>query len=161
MIEGTEEGETCNRNFCEGIIKDHEKQGCCSCHTNPPCSYCTTPTAFCEKCDWSAREEFWEYEEKIINAYNLNKEHYEKQFKHNKEKEELFYKRYNGEIPAEKIEIRRYSHTNFSMRVIGVFPKGTETYESIRQKVRGTFGGRFTGEINKNSFKFEYIAYTD
>ena len=31
-MEGYEKGETCNR------------KGCCSCHINPPCGYCTTPS---------------------------------------------------------------------------------------------------------------------
>ena len=35
-------GEKCNRNGCNGIIDEHEKEGECTCHINPPCSYCTT-----------------------------------------------------------------------------------------------------------------------
>ena len=41
------------------------------------------------------------------------------------------------------------------------FPKGSETYESLLPQVKGTFGGRFTTTINKDSYRFEYIAYTD
>ena len=54
-------GEKCNRNGCNGIIDEHEKEGECTCHINPPCSYCTTQTSYCPKCGWSASEEEYEY----------------------------------------------------------------------------------------------------
>lgn len=57
MKEGYLEGERCNRHGCNGIIDAHEKEGSCSCHLNPPCSYCTTPSEFCPKCEWDALEE--------------------------------------------------------------------------------------------------------
>ena len=56
-------GETCNRHndetgeICKGIIEEHYKDGGCSCHINPPCSYCETPSEYCPECDWDAREE--------------------------------------------------------------------------------------------------------
>lgn len=45
-------GDRCNRNGCRGIIDEHEKDGCCSCHIHPPCSYCTTDASYCDECGW-------------------------------------------------------------------------------------------------------------
>lgn len=54
---GEFKGELCNRNGCTGIIDAYEKEGSCTCHRNPPCSYCTTMTEYCPICGWSAQEE--------------------------------------------------------------------------------------------------------
>ena len=54
-------GETCNRNGCKGIIEEHEKEGSCTCHINPPCTYCTTPSEYCPECGWDAEDEQAEY----------------------------------------------------------------------------------------------------
>jgi hypothetical protein len=51
VYEGFTKGEICNRNGCDGII-EHERDGGCSCHINPPCSYCTDDGAYCPKCGW-------------------------------------------------------------------------------------------------------------
>ena len=161
LVEGYSEGEVCNRNGCNGIIKEHEKEGGCSCHINPPCSYCTEPNAYCVTCGWDAKEEQDEYDKQQMEVYKKNEAYYAQQRKEFDEARDLFYKKYRGEIPAEKLEIRGESHTHFTMKKIGVFPKGSETYESLLPKVRGTFGGRFTTTIDKDSHRFEYIAYTD
>ena len=160
-MEGYSKGEKCNRDGCTGIINEYEKDGSCSCHTNPPCSYCTEPNAYCEECGWDAKEEQIEYDKVMLDAYKKNEAYYAQQRKEFDDAENLFYKKYRGEIPADKLEMRSKSHTHFSMKVIGVFPKGSETYETLLPKVKGTFGGRFTTTINQDSYKFEYIAYTD
>lgn len=72
MNEGVLKGEKCNRDGCNGIIDEHEKDGCCSCHINPPCSYCTTQTGYCPECGWSAEEEQREYDEKQKEYYLKN-----------------------------------------------------------------------------------------
>lgn len=154
-------GEVCNRDGCTGIIDQHEKEGGCSCHINPPCGYCETDTSFCPVCEWSAAEERAEYEKKQDEIYKKQNEYYKKEREEFAEKRELFYKKWRGEIPADKLEIRSESHTHFTMKKFGVFPKGTETYNSLLPKVKGTFGGRFTTHIDEESYKFEYIAYTD
>lgn len=64
MNDGLLKGEKCNRNGCKGIIEEGEKDGCCSCHINPPCGYCTIQTEYCPVCGWSAEEEQREYEER-------------------------------------------------------------------------------------------------
>jgi hypothetical protein len=52
---GYAEGDICNRDGCEGIIEELEKDGCCSCHTgNPPCGYCMIQTGYCPICEWEA-----------------------------------------------------------------------------------------------------------
>ena len=82
-------GEKCNRNGCNGIIDEHEKEGECICHINPPCSYCTTQTSYCPKCGWSASEE--EYE------YHLNRKQEPFVYKH-KTEEERFNELKDGEF---------------------------------------------------------------
>lgn len=54
---GYSKGEICNRNSCAYVIKEEDKVGSCSCHVNPPCSYCTTQTGYCEGCGWIAEDE--------------------------------------------------------------------------------------------------------
>ena len=161
LAEGYSNGESCNRNGCDGIIKEHEKEGGCSCHINPPCGYCTEPNAYCETCGWDAKEEQHEYDKQQTEAYKKNEPYYARRQKEFDEARDLFYKKYRGEVPAEKLEIRSESHTHFTMKVIGVFPKGSESCQSLLPKIRGTFGGRFTTSIDESSYRFEYIAYTD
>lgn len=161
MEEGYSKGEVCNRDECKGIIDIHEKDGSCSCHINPPCGYCTEPNSYCETCGWDAKEEQDIIDENQLEMYKKNQAYYEKQSKDLEESRKLFYEKYSGKIPAEKLEIRTEQHTHFTMKIIGVFPKGSETSSSLLPKVRGTFGGRFTTYIDENSFRFEYIAYTD
>lgn len=61
--EGYVKGEICNRDGCKGIIEENEKEGSCSCHNNPPCSYCTTPSEYCPECGWDAYDE-------LMDSYN-------------------------------------------------------------------------------------------
>lgn len=51
---GIDEDSICNRLGCEGIIqlKPDENKGCCSCHINPPCAYCTSTQPECPECGW-------------------------------------------------------------------------------------------------------------
>lgn len=159
-MEGYLKSEVCNRDGCLGIIDEYDKEGSCSCHINPPCSYCTTCNQFCEKCGWSAEEENLLYEKAQMEIYNNSKQKalYEKQAKERLESDNLFYKKYRGEIKADKLEIRYENHTHFSMIKKGVFPTGSETSESLLKHIRGTFGGRFT---RLNEYSFSYVAYTD
>lgn len=163
MEEGYFKNEICNREGCEGIIEEPDKEGCCSCHINPPCSYCEDSTAYCPTCDWSAREEKREH---IQTHYDkINRDHWDRQLKEWEEAKEHFFKMWRNEIKADKLYIRHEIHTNFSMIYKGVFPKGTETVSSLLPKIRGTFGGRFSRIWDDSSDKendiFEYIAYTD
>lgn len=54
--DGYLEGEVCGRNGCDGVLKEGDKDGCCSCHIAPPCSYCTMSAEYCPKCDWEAEQ---------------------------------------------------------------------------------------------------------
>ena len=116
-----------------------------------------TSTQYCPVCDWDANEERIAYEIEASKRHRSENTYIQDSI----EKDRVWYAKWRGDIPAEKFECRRQGHTHFSMRITGVFPKGTETYESISEKVKGTFGGRFLTEMNKESFRFEYIAYTD
>jgi|GEM_PF-706968 hypothetical protein len=150
--EGVCKGEVCNRDGCTGIIDEHEKEGCCSCHINPPCSYCTTDTAFCPKCDWEASDvELPTISKEQQERYRLQNEQWDK-------RRDSFFKKYRGDEPATKLEMRTESHTHFSQKVLGVFPEGTETTSTILPRVIGSFGGRFE---HFDKYSFEYIAYTD
>lgn len=155
--EGYLKGDTCYREGCQGIIDEHEKEGGCSCHISPPCGYCERFNAFCPVCDWSAQDEQYEYDKKQLEIYNKNRSYYDDQAKKFSESRDLFYKKYRGEIEPDEFEYRKESHTYFSMKVLGVHPKGFDL-STIMDKIRGTFGGRFTRETDTT---FEYIAYTD
>jgi len=153
---GIIKGEWCDRDGCRGIIDEHEKDGGCSCHINPPCSYCTTDTALCPECGWEASDDLIEKVDPEVEK--RNREYYEREMGKFEASRNLFYSKFAGKEPIGELEMRIKGHTHFSQKVIGVFPKGSETKESLLPKVKGTFGGRFTrfGEYN-----FEYIAYTD
>jgi hypothetical protein len=55
MNKGYLKGELCNRDGCTGVII-HEVEGSCSCHINPPCSYCTDDSMYCDTCGWEHAE---------------------------------------------------------------------------------------------------------
>jgi len=48
---GTQEGETCNRENCTGVIEYQESENC-SCHISPPCSSCLSVALHCPDCGW-------------------------------------------------------------------------------------------------------------
>jgi len=133
--------ETCNRNGCRGIISSKGKEGGCSCHISPPCSYCTTPDEYCPECNWDAKEEMQQHE---MNASkNIQPFHYKiKEF---------------VDLDRTKIDWIVRCHTHFTQICKGVYPEGTTAAE-VADKVRGTFGGRF---IRFGNGEFEYVAYTD
>lgn len=54
---GSEVGERCGRDGCDGVIAEDNINGCCSCHLHPPCAYCTTPKECCPECDWRLRDD--------------------------------------------------------------------------------------------------------
>lgn len=152
MEEGIFKGDVCNRNGCHGIIDKHKKDGCCSCHINPPCGYCTTDTSFCPKCGWSAQEEMEQ-----IDMTPYNSDWYDDIMKAQEAKRMDILAKMRHEKPIDKIEWLSESHTHFSMIKKGVYPNGM-TRADVRKEVDGTFGGRFR-VFDKNVF--EFIAYTD
>lgn len=138
---GLVKGEMCNRNSCKGILDEHEKEGGCSCHINPPCSYCTTDSAYCPECGWEASDEVDERPLVAAGPYSTYKS---KTF---------------ADLDCSKIDWVYEGGTHFTMNKHGRFPKGT-TRAEVEKEVKGTFGGRFAyfDEVN---CQFEYIAYTD
>jgi hypothetical protein len=154
---GYTKGETCNRNGCGGIIDEHPKKGSCSCHINPPCGYCTTDTSYCPECHW--------YPELYITPVDpevqkRNTEYYARENQRWQEQRNSFYRKFNGQEPITKLEIRGEPHTHFSQIKVGVFPPNSETTESLLPEIKGTFGGRFT-RFEPAFGRFHYIAYTD
>jgi len=152
-------GELCNRQGCLGVISQREIDGGCSCHINPPCSFCTTAKEYCPECDWDAKEEQNKLEVFSLKRFNESgqAEYYKKQNEEFQKQRELFYGKYRGNIPIAEFDYRKESHTHFSMKVVGVHPKGFDL-STVMDKIRGTFGGRFT---TRTETTFEYIAYTD
>ena len=139
MEKGYTAGETCNRHGCQGILEEYEKEGCCSCHINPPCSFCTADSTYCPECDWSAEQEEFRY------------------VKYDTFKKIEFKRRNLSDLDNSKIDWISRPHTHFSMIKEGVYPE-TVTDEQVEEKVKGTFGGRFE---YFGGGKFKYIAYTD
>jgi hypothetical protein len=116
-----------------------------------------TSTEYCPECGWDANDERIAHEIDASKSYRAKNEDENDWM----EKDRIFQMKWSGKIPADKLEIRSKSHTHFSMIKYGVFPKGSETHFSLLPKIRGTFGGRFTTTIDKDSYRFEYVSYTD
>lgn len=136
---GYAEGDVCGRNGCTGIIDSHPSENC-SCHISPPCFACTSPRNFCPDCDWEEKDDPLVIME-VTTIYVPTG----------------FTERRKRVLDPTKIDYRIEGHTNFSQKVIGVYPPGT-TSKEVEAVVKGTFGGRF------NYFRdghFEYVAYTD
>jgi hypothetical protein len=60
---GEEPGQVCNRRGCLGILVDTTEidkviyeQGC-SCHINPPCSFCVMNHTACPVCGWQGKDD--------------------------------------------------------------------------------------------------------
>ncbi len=136
---GYEDGDTCWRNGCKGVIAVAPVENC-SCHINPPCGSCTTPREFCPECDWRAEDE--KQESYTMLAPGLAMQHIGPQPR---------------PLDPRKIDYRIHSHSNASQRCEGVYPEGT-TSKEVEAVVRGSFGGRFE---HFGGGTFRYIAYTD
>jgi hypothetical protein len=134
------EGDTCGRNYCKGVIKEHPVENC-SCHIAPPCGSCTSPRGYCPVCGWE------EADDVVINDYVVNVD-----------RETATYRTWTPRpLDPTKIDWHSKSHSNSSMIKEGIYPEGT-TREEVEKLVRGTFGGGFAYFGNG---KFKYIAYTD
>ena len=53
MDVGTEEGDVCARDGCEGVIEVTREGEGCSCHIWPPCGYCVSAAHSCPACEWA------------------------------------------------------------------------------------------------------------
>lgn len=152
--EGYELGDVCNRNGCIGVIAQHEKEGSCSCHINPPCDSCTTAREYCPACDWSLIEE---QRDSYVEPSDEQKAKWAQEQKAWQESRERFYALYRSKEPVKKFDYRSEAHTHFTMKKIGYYPPEM-TQADVLKEVRGTFGGRFDRFENG---RFEYTAYTD
>lgn len=150
-------GESCNRNGCDGVIDEHESESSCSCHINPPCSYCTDSREYCPVCEWEGREEQLEKQYKPLP--NDLQSYYNRTMAREDTHRMKVDKMRRGEIPIENLTWYFEGHTHFTMKKIGVFPGGM-TKDEVEKEVIGTFGGHFTS-FDKNKGTFNYIAYTD
>jgi hypothetical protein len=136
---GVEEGETCGRDGCKGVI-EYQKPDNCSCHISPPCHSCVSVALHCPECDWEAEEE--PFNDHVLTVHPVSR---------------VIEAWRPRELDASRIDWRSFSHSNSSMIKEGVYPE-TATRAEVEQAVKGTFGGRFEHFGNG---KFKYIAYTD
>lgn len=137
---GYEEGETCGRDQCKGIIKESALEGC-SCHISPPCSACTTDRCYCPDCDWQGKDDM-AMDDFIVNVDRITGT----------------YKCWEPRpLDPTKLDYHNKPHSNSSMIKEGVYPPEMTMKEVLAQVV-GTFGGRFE---HFGGGKFKYIAYTD
>lgn len=161
MEEGYLKGEFCNRDNCKGIIQEHDSDSCCSCHINPPCSYCETSREYCPECDWDGHEEQQEENRKSHKKFisSGQSEIYQKQREESERIHKEFEHLYRSKELVDKLDYRSQSHTHFSMIKYGVFPISMSTSE-LRKEIDGSFGGRFQS-LNTETGRFKFIAYTD
>lgn len=136
---GDEEGATCWRNGCQGIIAVADVEDC-SCHIAPPCGRCTTPREYCPECDWRAKDDKLITFEAVAPGLAM-----------------MLTGPQPRPLDPRKIDYRIHAHSGSSQRCEGVYPDGT-TREEVERCVRGTFGGRFE---RFGGGTFSYIAYTD
>lgn len=141
---GQQEGETCWRNGCQGVIEllPHKLDGC-SCHISPPCSYCTEILEYCPECGWEAEED-----KRAIRAGEHAIIFHPDGF--------VTWPK-DRPLDPRKIDYRIKPHSNSSQLCEGVYPEGT-TSDEVRARVNGTFGGKFE---QFGGGKFRFIAYTD
>jgi hypothetical protein len=148
---GWEEGSTCCRDHCSGIIKTHRSDNC-SCHLSAPCGSCTAPRNFCPECDWEEADDDTVYQATINN------------FVVKVERATGAYKSWEPRpLDPTRIDWRWASHTNSSMIKEGIYPEGV-TMKELVESIQGTFGGRFESHSPPKDGKpgrFKYIAYTD
>ncbi len=149
---GREEGATCWRNGCQGVIKERAVENC-SCHISPPCGACTTPREYCPDCDWSAEEEDRAYYLNEMRAVAVSKDDARLGIYGSTP----FQKWGQRPLDPRKIDYRITSHSNSSQLCTGVYPEGI-TRTEVEARVKGTCGGRFN---HFGGGKFEYVAYTD
>ena len=136
---GYEEGSTCNRDGCTGVIAMHRSENC-SCHISPPCGSCTAPRGFCPECEWQEKDDPLGIMEVTTIYLPWGGVDRKKRI-----------------LDPSKIDYRIEAHSNSSQLCIGVYPEGT-TSKEVEARVKGTFGGRFNKFGNGH---FEYVAYTD
>ena len=148
---GYEEGSTCCREHCAGVIDTHKSDNC-SCHLSAPCGSCTAPRNFCPDCGWEEENDPETYQT-TVNDYVVTAN-----------KASGVYKSWEPRpLDPARIDWRYASHSNSSMIKEGIYPSGV-TREELLEAIRGTFGGTFAYHYPPEDGKpgrFKYIAYTD
>ena len=142
MEPGYEEGATCNREGCNGVIELEPVNGC-SCHISAPCWEHESADMRCPACGWRAADDPLCVRE--ISAISMG--------------DMAYIKTKPRVLDPTRIDWVSKVHTSSSMTKEGVFPAGTPVSE-VEKAVRGTFGGRFTS-FDEKAGRFKYIAYTD
>ncbi|BEE05656.1 hypothetical protein VAWG002_28520 [Aeromonas veronii] len=150
---GTDDGEICGRDGCDGVMRIVDSGSCCSCHICAPCGHCTEYLVCCDKCGEefdSSKTQFHEPKQAANQSVTPIKppvDHF-------------------SEMDGSKLDWLSFSHSSCSMIKKGKCPLEM-TMDQVREKVNGTFGGRFehwneaTNQHGKQIRVFKFIAYTD
>lgn len=137
---GYEEGDTCGRDGCDGVIAERPPVNC-YCHLSAPCGECTSDRIYCPECSWTSVDDPLVRQD--IAAIHVGVLPY------------IETKR--RVLDPTKIDFVCEPHSSSSMIKEGVYPEGA-TREEVEKAVRGTFGGGFA---YFRDGRFKYIAYTD
>ena len=162
---GIAAGETCNRYGCRGTILEGEKEGDgCSCHINPPCSYCTENVEYCPECGWDAKEEQDEYDKKnkpTQAQIDRWKEENEKYKKEQHERKELVDMAYAGNLQVDRIisYVTKSWHSGYAVK--GCAPIGT-SWEAVKIHFNANYPEAMPkGNINPKTGGFMLSQFTD
>ena len=141
-----EEGDKCKIEGCVGIIEVKDRDVCCSCHINPPCSYCTDISYMCGECGEEPEDAFKE----SIKEQKNNGWAFENLIKSDSE-------RFN-ELEGSKIswiDITPNDNYYFSVKR-GKYPEGT-TAKQILENFSLCFGYSY---LNMGNGEFTIKYYT-
>lgn len=161
--EGYVAGEICNRNGCQGVIKEKDTDSCCSCHQNAPCSHCTTSREYCPDCGWDGREEQIDID-KANEPTQDQKDKWAAEREEWKRKSDEFDKKLWGKEKATEFDYRVRSHTHFSQKVEGVYPDSMTDKDVIEWVKKNHYNQYFGGgrwEKYPSNGIFIWIQYTD
>jgi len=140
IMYGTVGGDVCGRGGCVGVIAIELQEGSCSCHINPPCSFCTDKKYYCPVCGWRSEDDERRRvdDNKKCDVFNCTPKTL-------------------ADLDKTKFGYISRCYTHSAMIKEGFYPEGM-TMDEVQEKIRGTFGGRF---VEFSGGRFKYIAYTD
>lgn len=121
-------GEICNRNNCQGIIDEHEKEGSCCCHIHPPCSYCVEDNNYCPECGWEG------YDEQNKNtSKSSDNSWYEIWLKNVENRKKEIIDMYNGVVKITKFDYIIDETWNSGQRLKGVYTKDMTKQDILKK----------------------------
>ena len=146
--EGVIEGDQCNRNKCAGVMEQVKEDGVCSCHINPPCSYCVNECYICPVCGFETEQPEAKKPSKKPN-HGINQSSYYRR----KSSVELF-----NELDNDTFGYVTIPGHYYWMEYKGKYPKGM-TVEEIISNFNTCFGLKWL--IFPRNGQFHIKVYTD